>query len=368
MKYTREVYLEMLTYMRPAYSRYNQKFCRRYIQPVFGQPDKFGNYIKIIGDKPKVAFMAHHDTVHRYDGRTSVRMKDDYVYCHTQDCLGADDTTGVFIILSMVAANVPGVYVIHAAEEIGCIGSKNLVKSRHDFLKYVDFAISLDRKGCTSIITHQASGRTCSDAFADSLNTILGGGFVKDSGGVYTDSNEYVDDIAECTNLSVGYYNMHSKKEHQDLEFIDILVNKMIKADWSQLVKKREPGDCEYDDFSHYYQKGYPVTKSSTNSHFKGNPKHSAKESAKTFLMNEFGDESAYYAEVFGRNTYEVNHPKDEVTLGLEIEDMMQVIKKYPEEVAIILNTFGYNPSGLIDDCDDLAVKNNKSYGRVMSF
>ena len=53
-------YIDMLTYMRPEGSKYQRKFCNRYLMPVFGQPDKHGNYTHIVGDKPRVAFMAHH--------------------------------------------------------------------------------------------------------------------------------------------------------------------------------------------------------------------------------------------------------------------------------------------------------------------
>jgi hypothetical protein len=389
MKYDRETYLEMLSYMRPAYSKYNKKFCRRYIQPVFGLPDQFGNYIKIIGDKPKVAFMAHHDTVHHKSGRAEVKVIKDHVGCTTQNCLGADDTTGCFIILSMINANVPGVYVIHAAEEIGCVGSSRLVAKKHAFFNHVDFAISLDRKGCTSIITHQVYGRTCSDAFADSLNDVLGGGFVKDTGGVYTDSNEYVSVIGECTNLSVGYYNMHSNREYQDLDFMEQLIQRMINADWSKLVKSRSAGEQGEDPLEYRYGQGYydrfidyvsPTAKDyergsnsypvgGFNSSFKGSPKYSARQSAKTFLMDEYGDsENDYYDESFGRNGYVFDQPKDEVSQSLEVADMVQIIDKYKEEVAQILLSYGYSPSGLIDDCDDLAVKNNRSYGRIMNF
>lgn len=396
MDYTRETYIEMLSYMRPAYTRYNHKFNRRYIQPVLGAPDQFGNYIKIIGDKPKISFMAHHDTVHYKSGRTSVKVEKDVASCYAQNCLGADDTSGVFIILSMIAANVPGVYVIHAAEEIGCVGSRALVNKWESIRKdpnkvsektngvyalfdHIDFAISLDRKGVTSIVTHQLGIRTCSDEFATSLSEVLGGGFFADSGGVYTDSNEYRKVIPECTNLSVGYYNMHSNSEYQDLNYLDYLVKHMIEADWSKLVKARDPSVEEYEYGHNYFNrfggyeggaktyKNYPVGGKSS---FKGNSNLSAKESAKVFLMSEYGDdetENDYYDCDFGRNTWEMNH-KSDVTLDLEVSDIIQVIDKYPEEVAQILVSIGYSLSGLIDDCDNLAVKNNKSYGRVMNF
>jgi hypothetical protein len=54
--------IEMLAYKRPQGSDTQKDFCIKYLHPVFGKPDRDGNYIKSIGTKPNVAFTAHHDT------------------------------------------------------------------------------------------------------------------------------------------------------------------------------------------------------------------------------------------------------------------------------------------------------------------
>ena len=48
--------VEMLRYKRPEGSDTQKAFCKRFLEPTFGKPDQFGNYIKIIGDKPNVCF------------------------------------------------------------------------------------------------------------------------------------------------------------------------------------------------------------------------------------------------------------------------------------------------------------------------
>jgi hypothetical protein len=154
-------YIDMLTYMRPEGSKYQRKFCNRYLMPVFGQPDKHGNYTHIVGDKPRIAFMAHHDTVHSKTGRQTVTIDGDYAKA-TTDCLGADCTSGIYIMLCMIEAGIEGVYVVHAAEEVGCVGSKGLVSDFPAWIDHVDAAISFDRKGYDSIITHQMGLRSCS--------------------------------------------------------------------------------------------------------------------------------------------------------------------------------------------------------------
>jgi hypothetical protein len=352
-------YLDMLTYKRPQGSNAQRKFNRRFLQPVFGQPDSHGNYTYIImnGDKhPTVAFMAHHDTVHIASGRQKPEVEGDYVFAPKgKECLGADCTTGIYIMLRMIEAGVPGVYVVHAAEEIGCIGSAALVKSKPDWIKKVDVAISFDRKGYESIITHQMGRRTCSEKFADSLSAILDNAFTSDATGSYTDSNEYVDVIPECTNLSVGYFNQHTNREYQDIVFMECLIAALIDADWSKLVIDRQPGSVEYDD-----DYGFGWGRGSISSHslgYKGPKGHSYTQYGSwgdDMYAEEHGHPSEdYYEKLWG-------DPGEEVSLA-------DVVRKYPMEVAEILESYGYNALGLVDDVEDIAVKRNRTIGRMQT-
>lgn len=247
MTYTPDIdyLLDMLRWQRPEGSIAQTVFCELHLEPVFGKPDEFGNYFITIsnndGSFPEVAFMAHHDTVHFNGGFQTVETTLDTAYTPEGDCLGADCTTGLWIILEMIEAEVPGIYIIHGGEEVGCLGSSGMVASKQSWMEYAKAAISFDRYGTKSVVTHQMSYRTCSDEFADSLIDILDLGMEKDKHGVFTDSNEYRDDIPECTNLSVGYEKQHTKYETQDLDFLRVLVPALIEADWSKLVIKRDP-------------------------------------------------------------------------------------------------------------------------------
>lgn len=279
---------------------------------------------------PRVSYMAHHDTVHRDAGFQSNRLvyfnetdkvsnnencilgvenptppmkeidvvekkwcmetkqmvsKDvkkmvpDHLAIKGEDessCLGADCTTGIFIMLRMIEAGIAGVYVIHNDEEIGCVGSQHIVddydtavmladelnskslsnseeETSYDSLSieqqmvmnpfsfwihHVDIAISFDRFGTSSIITHQSSTRTASDDFAHDLSDVLSehlfnSGYYMlepDDGGSFTDSNKYRKHIAECTNLSVGYLHQHSENETQDLTYVWYLTEALIAS------------------------------------------------------------------------------------------------------------------------------------------
>ena len=322
--YTAPNFIDMLAYKRPDGSRYQKKFCRRFLEPVFGKPDAHGNYTLVVGVKPRVAFMSHHDTVHHTDGRQIVQIMDDHAFSTGNDCLGADCTTGIYIMLRMIEENVPGVYVVHAGEEIGCVGSSALVKDFPAWIGQVDAAISFDRKGYTSIITHQMGARTCSDAFADSLADILDLSMVKDTTGAYTDSNEYIDYISECTNISVGYFNQHTKKESQDLVFLEYLIQALVVADWSKLVFKRAIGAVEYSTYN------------------KGPYKAVRKVSTYDYYDDPWND----------------SYLDDEPDCG----DIKSVMKRYPDQVAQILQSYGYSADGLLDDCIDLKEKWQRNF------
>ena len=168
--------IEMLRYKRPEGSLTQREFCKRFLEPTFGRPDQHGNYVHIVGDKPNLCFTAHHDTVHKDDGMQQLIVMNDVVSVadpKKSSCLGADCTTGVWLMLGMIDYGVEGVYVVHAAEEVGCKGSRALVNDFPEWLGHIDAVISFDRYGTESVITHQMGLRTASDAFAVSFAKAL---------------------------------------------------------------------------------------------------------------------------------------------------------------------------------------------------
>jgi hypothetical protein len=197
-------------------------------------------------------FTAHYDTVHSQGGRQLVTTAHGMAYLpakSTSECLGADDTVGVWLVLEMIRAGVPGAYAVFADEEAGCIGSSWFAENRRAEIRSVEAVISLDRKGTGSIITHQSGRRTASDEFAKSLDSILCMGMKPDTGGSFTDSNEFAGFIPEATNISVGYFGQHTRNESLDLFFADDLRDALISADWSKLVIRRDPKSAKSHDW-----------------------------------------------------------------------------------------------------------------------
>ena len=325
--------LDMLTYKRREGSVGQQLFNERFIQPMMGKPDKVGNYLcqvypdgqverfrGVIHPKNKIIFMAHHDTVHRTDGRQKVFYDtvSKTAFVDHDECLGADCTTGVFLILEMIRYKVPGLYIIHTGEECGGIGSSFIVGGKPKWLNEVEACISFDRYGTNSIITHQMGQRTCSDSFADDIESILKMNLKSDSGGVYTDSYEYCNLVSECTNISVGYYNQHTKTEYQDMDFVMKLRDALINADWGKLRGYRDPTVIEYDD----YGKGWTS---------KNKQPYWTNRSSEFDKAGATDDDNCEY-------------------LCDKYSSIERVVEAFPYETSQILQEYGYDKSGLIKD------------------
>ena len=91
------------------------------------EKDQFGNYYKIIG-KSETMFTSHLDTADRQQKNVTVYSTilangDEMFVTDNTSILGADDKSGVSVMLYMMAHNIPGVYYFFIGEERGGIGS-----------------------------------------------------------------------------------------------------------------------------------------------------------------------------------------------------------------------------------------------------
>lgn len=244
----------MLSYKRPHGSQTEIEFIQRFLLPYATHIDDFGNIYVQTEDNPRILWSSHTDTVHHEGGRQHIDTSTNLLKLSKPsrgNCLGADCTSGVWLMLEMIRAKRPGLYIFHRGEECGGLGSTHIAKKHPAYLEGIDFAIALDRKGTESVITHQMT-RTASDQFAHQLSSLLntfGHTFAPDDTGVFTDTANYTDLIGECTNLSVGYNMQHGPLETQDLEFLLKLRDTLCTADFSTLTPTRKAGELEdFDD------------------------------------------------------------------------------------------------------------------------
>lgn len=255
---------EMLSVRRAANSKTERKFIATYIDTLPGvERDGYGNRIVTIGGAkaPPVLWTAHTDSVHSQGGTQHTMRDGDMLRLHKHEkqsnCLGADDGTGVWLLRNMILRGVKGSYVFFREEESGGRGSNWMVENHAEWLSEFQVAIALDRKGYSSVITHQGS-RCASDTFARSLAAQLGGDYVPDSTGIFTDTANMTHLIPECSNLSIGYGGAHCSNEAQNIPFAIELLDKLCELDVSKLTVERDPTKVEevYDvrsKWSDYY-------------------------------------------------------------------------------------------------------------------
>lgn len=234
---------QVLSYKRPYGSKSEAEMVANVITSQYPEHTLVGpmeNIVIEVGEGSRTLFSCHTDTVHHTEGTQRVRYSSVTAWKNDKEPLGADDGAGVWLLLHMIDAGVPGTYVFHRGEERGGIGSSWMAKHAGEWLAQFDRAVAFDRKGSTSVITHQFGGRCCSDKFAKSLAEALGMKHHPDNTGVFTDTANYTHIIPECTNISVGYNAEHTSLEQLDLTYLFDLAEAVIKVDWEALPTARD--------------------------------------------------------------------------------------------------------------------------------
>ncbi|MFM6956866.1 MAG: M28 family peptidase [Ignavibacteria bacterium] len=204
--------------------------------------DQFGNRYVIIGEGPhRHLFTCHLDTYPTNTIPEDIMLIEDGDIMRTDGntLLGADDKAGMTILLTMIQAGVPGIYGFFLAEEIGLHGSTFAASDGtwRELMKDVGAVISFDRRGTTSIITHQGGRRTCSRKYAEQLQKAFysqGISLDPDDTGTATDSLSFhrANRTLQCTNISVGYGNAHGNAEFQDIAYLERLSNAVTRMTW----------------------------------------------------------------------------------------------------------------------------------------
>ena len=125
--------------------------------------------------------------------------------------IGADDKNGIYIILEILRETPDINFAFFVEEEVGTVGSKYFMDKRFYDLKDIPYGIVLDRRNAGDIICENNDYGTA--AFEKELVRIGENFGYIPSIGTFSDADSLSEEIS-CANLSVGYYNAHSKKEY----------------------------------------------------------------------------------------------------------------------------------------------------------
>lgn len=265
--------IDILSMRREHDSMGEDNFISTYIHPLKPEVkcDDEGNVLAYVVDNSKgkstILWSSHIDTMHRNKTKDPDQLMQEVwvdeegiaFVSDKDDCLGADDGAGIWLMLEMIKADCAGTYIFHRGEEKGCWGSSRMAVHHATWLSNFTHAIAFDRRGNTSIITHQTGARGCSDALGNRFIELLNMGHELDPTGVYTDTAEYMELIPECVNVSAGYQGEHSSRETLDTNYILALRDAMCTVDWltAELPVDRDPTVYEgryggYDGYNSY--------------------------------------------------------------------------------------------------------------------
>jgi hypothetical protein len=243
---------ELLTVKRPANSAgaaYAANLILSYLNKygVDAVQDECGNIIADMRNDAcnTVLFSAHYDTAH--DSQTSgsfenkVHINPTNGYLQGVDaCIGADDAAGIIVLFSLISAEVPALYIIHASEEVGGIGSRYIADNTPELLDGITHAIAFDRRGTNNVIWMQSmqacASEGCAGVIAHALNMANRKfDYAPDDNGSFTDTKVYRNIIPECFNISCGYDNEHWSEELLDVGHLVALCEAVQFVGWHDL-------------------------------------------------------------------------------------------------------------------------------------
>lgn len=218
-----------------------------------------GNYVYSVPcadkSKSKVLFSSHIDTCHiplvsdEKPQKLAFDAQLGHIFLDTDNrehgyVLGADDGAGIYIMLRMIEAKVPGVYVFHEGEERGGIGSRKLLLDHREWLGNFNIAVAFDRAQTYEVIHTQGGDACASIKCATELSKALSNEFLSyecSANGSFTDTKTYRNVISECFNIGVGYAFQHSPAEYLDVFHLEALAEQCCKVKWDELPVLRDP-------------------------------------------------------------------------------------------------------------------------------
>ena len=197
--------------------------------------DKF---IIAVGDIP-VGLIAHLDTVHKES--PDIFHDQERGVLWAPQGLGADDRAGVYAIIDIIQRGLRPHVIFTTDEETGGHGALALIKSYPECPFELNFLIELDRRGSIDSVYYDCAN----DDFEEYINRF---GF-KSDWGTFTDISIIAPawEVA-AVNLSVGYYQEHTRGEYLVLDELDATIDKVCNILRDPDMKAYEYIDAIYSN------------------------------------------------------------------------------------------------------------------------
>ena len=231
----------LLSTKRPNYSKGIQGVINHIINLApkgsLVKTDKLGSlWIDTRTETSRTMFAAHLDTVERQgiEGKIPIEITPSGIVrsVNANAVMGVDDGGGVAMIVSLMLAGIPALYLFTQGEECGGLPAKFAVND--PWIHDLDRCIAFDRKGTTDIVANQARGILASRTFVEDLAKRLNMGHSWAIGS-YTDSSEFFNQIKEIVNISIGYNTNHTAMETLDYNYFKALRMACLALDWETL-------------------------------------------------------------------------------------------------------------------------------------
>lgn len=205
--------------------------------------DEYGNYCKLT-PQSRILFTAHADNYCSEEQKVNHVITEDKLATDGKTILGGDNKVGIVYLISMIEAGKDYNYYIFHSEEIGRVGSKELLAKKPEFLKNIDLAITIDRRETKEIIITQSGAPCCSREAASDIKVEFAKQQlpleISEHGG-RSDTYTFRNVVRECVNISDGVYGEHTVNEYVDLNYFYKMIDSLKKVKFENVSINRIP-------------------------------------------------------------------------------------------------------------------------------
>jgi len=273
-EYRSKVFEKIIRYTQEGLKEY----CKNKLTEFGYSPISENGFLYAEGDLP-IVLIAHMDTVHSKKARDIV-YKDHFVT--SPQGIGGDDRCGVFSVLEIIK-DLKCHVLFTEDEESGCIGARKFAFGdiAKELSGKIHYCIEIDRRGENDAVFYECENYEF-QKFIEST------GYFKTAYGSFSDIC-YIAPELDCSavNLSIGYFNEHTKSEYIDL---DIMYNNIKEI---KRIIELESEYFEWVEYDYYGDYGWCGYKYSGSKYSASPTKYEER------LYQIYWDESSKYEEVW---------------------------------------------------------------------